>query len=183
MLYFGVSPRPSSPSASRPLPHLALHRSSTTMSDLDADLYGGGCYILLLSSLLTPLIDLYGNDDDGFQTAEASKDTAKLELEDTTDIKPLPVQDEKPPMPAVPLPTAASAPAKLANGAPPLPAKLPALNPPPAQPIQTYQQQQYDEPPVSRPPIFNTVAPALNDPNAQLDGDRAVRPSEMKDEG
>jgi hypothetical protein len=129
--------------------------------------------------------DLYGNDDDGFgpNTGE-SKPDIKAETADgsvlSSDAK---ASDDIKPFSAA-LPAPASAPANLAKLGPPITQKLPALNAPPPQAIQTYQQQSYEEPPPPRQSFAGGTPAVGGMMNSVVNvDDRGVRPSEMKDEG
>ncbi|KAH8083295.1 hypothetical protein BXZ70DRAFT_578227 [Cristinia sonorae] len=139
----------------------------TTMSDLDADLYG----------------DLYGNDEPEFAVpTEPAEDPVKSEPVQHDTVK----KEASPtPQPSAPVSTGASdnlkpsrasptpkQPATQAQ-APQSQSQVPVYTSPTTQQIPTYQERQ-DE--------YSEMAPTLPD-SAYSQLDRPVRPSEMKEEG
>jgi hypothetical protein len=156
------------------------------MSELESDLYGGrsNCPLKILKILpLTNLsIDLYGNEDGdlaGTDAQDLSK-TVKNEPESTSaESKPngSSKPTEKPSVASKPAaaPTAAPIGAPIQSYTTPLPnEKTPSYPPQGTQQIPTYQQPTNYE--------SQEVSPPLED-GTYANGERMVRPSEMKDEG
>lgn len=155
------------------------------MSELDADLYGGEMFICIVSSrtLLTKCVytDLYGNDETDFNDqGPEEKDASPSELEArsaaTTSVEQVPEKSAQP----APVETTT---AKLYSVPVTIKQQTPVAAVPPSygqlatQQIPTYEQPQ--------PAEYREMAPSRGEGGYQNIpvNERAVRPSEMKDEG
>ena len=155
------------------------------MSELESDLYGGmsNCllYAIEMFLLMKLCIDLYGNEDANLVGTDA-QDLSKTESykPESTPAESKPNGSSKPtekpaapPKPAA-VPTAALTGAPIQSYTTPLPNETKPYVPQGTQQIPTYQQPTNYE--------SQEVSSALDD-GSYANGERMIRPSEMKDEG